>query len=118
MSNLSFAIARDMASTASGTCEHNISKNVVARPTVTKVFQRQPRRKRRTGLIQGRLLPKSSNARKRPNHTFRDNYARLNPSIIDLGILGSAPTRMIDSEFCSAHSTAHRIVKRNESSSA
>src|ERR1700758_2285147 len=42
VSNLSFAIARDMASTDSGTCEHNISKNVVARPTVTKVFQRQP----------------------------------------------------------------------------
>src|SRR5580704_8285079 len=38
------AIARDIASTASGTCEHNISQNVVARPTVTKVFQRQPRR--------------------------------------------------------------------------
>src|ERR1041385_9515955 len=37
-------IARDRVSTASGTCEHNISKNVAARPTVTKVFQRQPRR--------------------------------------------------------------------------
>jgi hypothetical protein len=36
------AIARDIASTASGTCEHIISRNVVAPPTVTKVFQRQP----------------------------------------------------------------------------
>src|ERR1700691_5998737 len=36
------ALPRDIASTGSGTCEHNISKNVVARPTVTKVFQRQP----------------------------------------------------------------------------
>jgi hypothetical protein len=30
----SFAIASDIASSASGTCEHNISKTVVARPTV------------------------------------------------------------------------------------
>jgi hypothetical protein len=40
------------------------------------------------GLIQWGLLPKSSDARKRPNHTLRDNHTGLNPSIIDLGIFG------------------------------